>query len=55
MPPDEVEVTEDHSQVSEKTGKVHEGPIKVLKTCATYTTVSLNKVINATVYQNVWF
>lgn len=43
-PPDELAAGEDHSQAKERTDKVLEGATQVLKTCATYTTVSLKKV-----------
>lgn len=43
-PPDELAVTEEDTQVKEKTDKVLERTTQVLKTCATYTTVSLKKV-----------
>lgn len=43
-PPDELAATEEDSEVKERTDKVLEGTTQVLKTCATYTTVSLKKV-----------
>ena len=43
-PPDELAATEEDSQAKEKTDKLLEGTTQVLKTCATYTTVSLKKV-----------
>lgn len=48
-PDDELAVTEHHSEVKERTDETLEGTRKVLKTCATYTTVSLKKV-NTTMY-----
>ena len=47
-PPDELAATEETDlQVKERTDKVLEGTTQVLKTCATYTTVSLKKVNTA--------
>jgi len=43
-PPDELAATGEDSQVKEKPNKVLERTTQVLKTCATYTTVSLKKV-----------
>ena len=43
-PPDELSPAEEHSQAKETTDEILEGTTQVLKTCATYTTVSLKKV-----------
>ncbi|CAH3122183.1 unnamed protein product [Porites lobata] len=42
-PPDELSPAEERSQLKEKTDQVLEETTQVLKTCATYTTVSLKK------------
>ncbi|KAJ7357396.1 Pleckstrin y domain-containing H member 2 [Desmophyllum pertusum] len=42
-PPDELSAGEEHSEIQERTDKVLEETTQVLKTCATYTTVSLKK------------
>lgn len=44
-PPDELSPAEERSQLKEKTDQVLEETTQVLKTCATYTTVSLKKVM----------
>lgn len=44
-PPDELLPAEESSQLKEKTDQVLEETTQVLKTCATYTTVSLKKVM----------
>lgn len=44
-PPDELLPAEEQSQLKEKTDQVLEETTQVLKTCATYTTVSLKKVM----------
>ena len=43
-PPDELSPTEERSQTQQQTDEILEGTTQVLKTCATYTTVSLKKV-----------
>lgn len=48
-PPDELSAGEEHSEIQERTDKVLEETTQVLKTCATYTTVSLKKV-NTAIY-----
>ena len=43
-PPDELSTAEDETQVKQTTDDVLEETTQILKTCATYTTVSLKKV-----------
>ena len=43
-PPDEVAATEEHHNMKQNTDELLEETTRVLKTCATYTTVSLKKV-----------